>query len=43
MVLLTALVAAASVLVGLWLSATFDTPGGPSIVLVMALAAGLSP
>jgi zinc transport system permease protein len=42
MVALTALVAAASVLVGLWLSATFDAPGGPSIVLVMSLLAALS-
>jgi zinc transport system permease protein len=42
MVALTALVAALSVLVGLWLSATFDAPGGPSIVLVMSLLAALS-
>jgi zinc transport system permease protein len=42
MVVLTALIAAVSVLVGLWLSAAFDSPGGPSIVLVMSLAAGLS-
>lgn len=42
MVILTALVAIASVLIGLWLSASVDLPGGPSIVLVMALAAGLS-
>jgi zinc transport system permease protein len=42
MVLLTALVAAASVLAGLGLSATFDTPGGPSIVIVMSIAAAAS-
>jgi zinc transport system permease protein len=42
MVVLTALIAAARVLAGLWGSATFDSPGGPSIVLVMALAAALS-
>jgi zinc transport system permease protein len=42
MVLLTALVAAASVVVGLGLSATFDTPGGPSIVIVMSIAAAAS-
>ena len=37
MVLLTALMAAASVVLGLSLSATFDAPGGPSIVIVMSL------
>ncbi len=42
MVVLTALVAAASVLAGLSLSATFDAPGGPSIVIVMSIAAALS-
>ena len=42
MVLLTALVAAASVVAGLGLSATFDTPGGPSIVIVMSIAAAAS-
>jgi zinc transport system permease protein len=42
MVVLTALIAGASVLAGLWLSATFDSPGGPSIVIVMSVAAGLS-
>jgi zinc transport system permease protein len=42
MVILTALIAAASAFVGLWLSATVDSPGGPSIVLVMSLAAALS-
>ncbi len=42
MVILTALIAIASVCAGLWLSAVADTPGGPSIVLVMSLLAGLS-
>jgi len=42
MVLLTALIAAASVIAGLWLSATVDSPGGPSIVIVMSIVAGLS-
>lgn len=42
MVLLTAAVAAASVVLGLSLSATFDSPGGPSIVIVMSLAAAAS-
>ena len=42
MVVLTALIAAASVVAGLWLSSTVDSPGGPSIVIVMSLAAGLS-
>jgi ABC-type Mn2+/Zn2+ transport system permease subunit len=42
MVLLTALVAGASVFAGLWASATFDWPGGPSIVILMSLAAGVS-
>ena len=42
MVLLTALIAAGSVLAGLWLSATVDSPGGPSIVIVMSVVAGLS-
>ena len=42
MVVLTAAIAAASVVAGLWLSATVDSPGGPSIVLVMSLLAGLS-
>lgn len=42
MVVLTALIAGASVVGGLWLSSSVDTPGGPSIVIVMALAAGLS-
>jgi zinc transport system permease protein len=42
MVLLTALIAAASVVAGLWLSATVDSPGGPSVVIVMSVLAGLS-
>jgi zinc transport system permease protein len=42
MVLLTGLIAAASVIAGLWLSATVDSPGGPSIVIVMSVLAGLS-
>jgi zinc transport system permease protein len=42
MVLLTAAVAVASSLIGIWLSVRYDAPGGPSIVLVMALVAGLS-
>lgn len=42
MVVLTGLIAAASVVAGLWLSATFDSPGGPSIVLIMSIVAGLS-
>lgn len=42
MVVLSALIAAASVLLGLWLSASLDSPGGPSIVLIMAAAAAIS-
>jgi len=42
MVVLTALIAAGSVLAGLWLSATVDSPGGPSIVIVMSVVAGVS-
>ena len=42
MAILTALVAAVSVVAGIGASATWDTPGGPSIVLVMAVLAGLS-
>lgn len=42
MVVLTALIGTASVFAGLWLSASFDVPGGPSIVIVMSLAAALS-
>lgn len=40
MVLLTALISVTSVLLGLGLSANYDVPGGPAIVLVMALIAG---
>ena len=42
MVLLTALVSVVSVAIGLALSANFDVPGGPGIVLVMAVIAGIS-
>jgi zinc transport system permease protein len=42
MVIVAGLVAVASVIAGLSLSATIDAPGGPAIVLVMALVAGLS-
>jgi zinc transport system permease protein len=42
MAALTAVISVASVLAGLWLSANFDVPGGPAIVLVMALVAGAS-
>ncbi|WP_072371169.1 metal ABC transporter permease [Hyphomicrobium sp. NDB2Meth4] len=42
MVALTALIAAGSVISGLWLSATFDSPGGPSIVLIMSVLAAIS-
>ncbi len=42
MVLLTALLAVASVLIGFWMSITYDAPGGPAIVLTMASLAGLS-
>jgi zinc transport system permease protein len=42
MVALTALIAAGSVVAGLWLSATVDSPGGPSIVIVMSILAGIS-
>jgi zinc transport system permease protein len=42
MVALTAVIAAASVLAGLALSANFDVPGGPAIVILMSAAAGLS-
>ena len=27
---------------GLWLSASVDVPGGPSIVIIMSIVAGLS-
>lgn len=42
MVLLTAVVGCLSVLAGMWLSVSLDAPGGPAIVLVMAIAAALS-
>lgn len=42
MVALTALIAVLSVLAGIALSVGYDVPGGPAIVLVMALAAGAS-
>ena len=42
MVLLTGLIAMGSVIAGLWLSAAVDSPGGPSIVIVMSVLAGLS-
>lgn len=42
MALIAACIAAGSVLAGLWISSTYDAPGGPSIVLAMAFAAGLS-
>ncbi len=42
MVAMTAGIAAVSVLAGLWLSASVDSPGGPSIVLVMSLFAAIS-
>lgn len=42
MVLLTALVAMASVLIGFAMSIVYDAPGGPAIVLAMASLAGLS-
>jgi zinc transport system permease protein len=42
MVLLTALLAVASVLIGFAMSITYDAPGGPAIVLTMASLAGLS-
>lgn len=42
MAVLTAVVAAVSVVAGLYLSTVYDAPGGPAIVLVMALLAGLS-
>lgn len=42
MVVLTGLIAAASVIAGLWLSASVDSPGGPSIVLIMSLLAAVS-
>lgn len=42
MVLLTAVIAVASVVAGLWLSFAYDTPGGPSIVIVMSAVAAIS-
>ena len=42
MALLAALIAAVSVLLGLGLSVNFDVPGGPAIVVFMAIIAGLS-
>jgi zinc transport system permease protein len=42
MVMLTALVASGGVVLGLILSATIDAPGGPSIVIVMSIAAAVS-
>lgn len=42
MAVLTGVVSAASVLVGMALSVWLDAPGGPAIVLVMAIAAALS-
>jgi zinc transport system permease protein len=42
MVLLTALVAIFAVVSGLWFSVAVDSPGGPSIVLIMSIIAGLS-
>jgi zinc transport system permease protein len=42
MAVLTVVVSVASVLAGLALSVWLDAPGGPAIVLVMALVAGLS-
>jgi zinc transport system permease protein len=42
MVVLTALVASVGVVLGLLLSATIDAPGGPSVVIVMSIAAAAS-
>jgi zinc transport system permease protein len=42
MAILAAAVAALSVILGISLSLNFDVPGGPSIVLLMAVIAGLS-
>jgi zinc transport system permease protein len=42
MVVFTALLAAASVVSGLWLSVVVDAPGGPSIVIIMSVLAALS-
>lgn len=42
MALIAAAIAAGSVVAGLWISSVYDAPGGPSIVLAMALAAGIT-
>jgi zinc transport system permease protein len=42
MVLMTAVIASACAVIGVNLSLQFDIPGGPAIVLVMALIAGVS-
>ncbi|MGE3230308.1 MAG: metal ABC transporter permease [Hyphomicrobium sp.] len=42
MAALAAVIAAASVVLGIMLSVNFDVPGGPAIVLFMAVIAGLS-
>jgi zinc transport system permease protein len=42
MVVVAALIAVAGVLAGLGLSFTYDVPGGPAIVVVLALLAGFS-
>lgn len=42
MVVLTGLISCLSVLAGMWLSVSIDAPGGPAIVLVMAITAGIS-
>ncbi len=42
MAVLAAAVAAAAVVVGLWLSLLADVPGGPAIVLVLSVMAGLA-
>ena len=42
MAILAAAIAALSVALGISLSLNFDVPGGPSIVLFMAVIAGLS-
>ena len=42
MALIAALIAAASVIAGLALSASWDVPAGPAIVLIMSAAAAVS-
>jgi len=42
MVVLAGAIGAVSVVAGLWLSAEHDAPGGPAIVLVMAILGGIS-